>query len=64
MKAMRIGHIAKLSEIGIETIGFEQKICSPQQMKRSLGKIVERCRTNNSTEDCRLVHNAKKRPVG
>ena len=40
--------------------GIEQKIRNLQQMKRSLGKIVERCRAKNSTEDCPLVHKAKK----
>jgi len=52
-------HIRQRAEAKITDI--EQKIRSLQQMKRSLGKIVERCRTKNSTDDCPLVHKAKKR---
>lgn len=52
-------HIRQRAEAKITAV--EQKIRSLQQMKRSLGKIVERCRTKNSTDDCPLVHKAKKR---
>lgn len=55
-------HIRQRAEAKITDI--ESKIRSLQQLKRSLGKIVERCRTKNSTEDCPLVHNTKKRPAG
>jgi len=44
---------AKITEI-------EDKIRSLQQMKRSLGKIVERCRAKNSTDHCPLVLKTKK----
>lgn len=40
---------------------IESEIRSIQQMRRSLGNIVERCRAENSTEDCPLVYKAKKR---
>lgn len=55
-------HIRQRAETKI--IDIESKIRSLQQMKRSLGKIVERCRTKNSTDDCLLVHKTKKRPAG
>lgn len=54
-------HIRQRAETKI--IDIESKIRSLQQMKRSLGKIVERCRTKNSTDDCLLVHKTKKRPA-
>lgn len=54
-------HIRQRADAKITDI--EQKIRSLQQMKRSLGKIVERCRKKNSTDDCPLVHKAKKRPA-
>lgn len=47
-------HIRQRAEAKVADI--EDKIRSLQQMKRSLGKIVQRCRTKNSTEDCPLVH--------
>jgi DNA-binding transcriptional MerR regulator len=43
--------------------GIEDKIRSLQQMKRSLGKVVQHCRTKNSTEDCPLVHKTKRKPA-
>lgn len=55
-------HIRQRAEAKVADI--EGKIRSLQQMKRSLRKIVERCRTKNSTDDCPLVHKTKKRPAG
>ena len=52
-------HIRQRAEDKISDI--EQKIRSLQLMKRSLGKIVERCRKKDSTDDCPLVHKATKR---
>lgn len=52
-------HIRQRAEDKITDI--ESKIRSLQQMKRSLRKIVERCRAKDSTDDCPLVHKAKKR---
>lgn len=52
-------HIRQRADAKIADI--EGKIRSLQLMKRSLGKIVERCRKTNSTDDCPLVHKAKKR---
>jgi len=54
-------HIRQRAEAKIADI--EQKILSLRQMKRSLGKIVEHCRTKDSTEDCPLVHQVKKWPA-
>jgi DNA-binding transcriptional MerR regulator len=54
-------HIRHKAETKIADI--ESKIRSLQQMKRSLGKIVERCRAKNSPNDCPLVHKSKKRPA-
>jgi MerR family transcriptional regulator, copper efflux regulator len=51
-------HIRQRAEAKITDI--EEKIRSLQQMKRSLGKIVERCGKKNSTEDCPLVHKPKR----
>ncbi|MGE3406408.1 MAG: MerR family transcriptional regulator [Pirellulales bacterium] len=51
-------HIRQRAEDKISDI--QQKIRSLQLMKRSLGKIVERCGKKNSTDDCPLVHKAKK----
>jgi DNA-binding transcriptional MerR regulator len=47
-------HIRQRAEAKVADI--EGKIRSLQQMKRSLGKIVERCREKNTTTDCLLVH--------
>jgi Hg(II)-responsive transcriptional regulator len=55
-------HIRNRAEAKI--IAIESKIRSLQHMKRSLGKIVERCRAKNSHEDCPLVHKTRKRPAG
>jgi Hg(II)-responsive transcriptional regulator len=55
-------HIRERAEAKITDI--QTKIRSLQQMKRSLGEIVDRCRAKNSTEDCPLVHKTMKRPVG
>jgi len=55
-------HIRQRAEDKITDI--EQKIRSLQQMKRSLGKIVDCCRKKKSTDDCPLVHKTKKRPAG
>ncbi|MBS0209438.1 MAG: MerR family transcriptional regulator [Planctomycetes bacterium] len=54
-------HIRQRAETKITDI--EQKIRSLRQMKRSLGKIVEHCRTKGATEDCPLVHQVKKWPA-
>ena len=51
-------HIRQRAETKITDI--ESKIRNLQQMKRSLGKIVQRCRNKNSTDDCPLVHKTKK----
>ena len=51
-------HIRQRAETKFADI--ESKIRSLQQMKRSLGKIVERCRNKNSTDNCPLVHKPKK----
>jgi Hg(II)-responsive transcriptional regulator len=51
-------HIRQRAEDKITDI--ESKIRSLQQMKRSLRKIVERCRAKDSTDDCPLVHKAKR----
>jgi len=52
-------HIRQRAEAKVADI--EGKIRSLQQMKRSLGKIVERCRTKNSAENCPLVHKTKRK---
>lgn len=50
-------HIYQRAEAKL--IDIEAKIRSLQQMKRSLGKILERCRAKDNTDDCPLVHKAK-----
>ncbi|MBX3401034.1 MAG: MerR family transcriptional regulator [Gemmataceae bacterium] len=52
-------HIRQRAEAKITDI--EEKIRSLQQMKRSLDKIVQRCREKNSTDDCPLVHKPKRK---
>lgn len=52
-------HIRQRADTKIADI--EEKIRSLQQMKRSLGKIVKRCRAENSAEHCPLVHKTMKR---
>lgn len=47
-------HIRQRAEAKIADI--EEKIRSLQQMKRSLRKILQRCRAANSIADCPLVH--------
>ena len=54
-------HVRQRAEAKVADI--EGKIRSLQRMKRSLGKIVERCRAKNSTEDCPLVHKPKRKTV-
>ena len=51
-------HIQQRADATIADI--ESQIRSLQQMKRSLGKIVKRCRNKNSTDNCPLVHKTKK----
>lgn len=55
-------HIRQRAETKVADI--EGKIRSLQQMKRSLGKIVDRCRAKNSKDACPLVHKTKKRSAG
>ena len=52
-------HIRQRAEAKLADI--EAKIRSLRQMKRSLGKIVERCRAKTSTEDCPLVHKTRRK---
>jgi DNA-binding transcriptional MerR regulator len=54
-------HIRQRAEAKVADI--DEKVRSLQLMKRSLGKIVQQCRTKNSTDDCPLVHKSKKQPV-
>ena len=54
-------HVRRRAEGKLADIG--EKIRSLQQMKRSLGKLVERCRAKDSAADCPLVHKSKRRPV-
>jgi MerR family copper efflux transcriptional regulator len=52
-------HVRQRAEAKIADIG--NKIRSLQRMRRSLGKIVERCRVKDSTDYCPLVHETRKR---
>lgn len=52
-------HIRQRAEAKITDI--EAKVRSLQQMKRSLGKILTRCRAKNATDDCPLVHKTKRK---
>lgn len=52
-------HIRQRAEAKVADI--EGKIRKLQQMKRSLGKIIQRCRVKNSTEECPLVHRTKRK---
>jgi len=54
-------HVRRRAEAKVADI--ENKIRSLQRMKRSLGKLVERCRAKNATDDCPLVHKPSKRPA-
>jgi MerR family transcriptional regulator, copper efflux regulator len=51
-------HIRQRAEAKMADI--EGKIRSLQQMKRSLGRIIQSCRVKGSTEDCPLVHKTKR----
>ena len=53
-------HIRARAEAKITDI--EDKIRSLQRMKRSLGKIVQRCRCDNSAKRCPLVHKTTQAP--
>lgn len=55
-------HIRQRADAKITDI--EAKIRRLQQMKRSLGKIVQRCQAENSPETCPLVHKTTKRALG
>ena len=55
-------HIRERADAKIADI--EGKIRSLQQMRRSLGRIVERCRAKNTPAECPLVHKTTKRPPG
>jgi MerR family transcriptional regulator, copper efflux regulator len=52
-------HILRRAEAKVADI--EEKIRSLRLMKRSLGRIVRRCRVKNSTEHCPLVHKTKRK---
>jgi DNA-binding transcriptional MerR regulator len=54
-------HVRQRAEAKIADI--EGRIRSLQQMRRSLGRIVERCRAKDSTEDCPLVHKPRRKPT-
>lgn len=47
-------HIRQRAESKL--LDVESKIRNLQQMRRSLRKIVERCRINDTTDDCPLFH--------
>lgn len=51
-------HIHRRAESKIKDI--ESKIHSLQQMKRSLHKIVKRCKAHHLSDDCPLVHKTRK----
>jgi DNA-binding transcriptional MerR regulator len=52
-------HIQQRAERKLADI--EERIRTLQQMKRSLGKIVQRCRVKNATGYCTLVHKPKRK---
>jgi MerR family transcriptional regulator, copper efflux regulator len=52
-------HIRERAEAKL--VSIEDKIRNLQQMKRSLAKIVRRCRAENSAEECPLVHKSKRK---
>ncbi|MFO0799433.1 MAG: heavy metal-responsive transcriptional regulator [Gemmataceae bacterium] len=54
-------HVRQRAEAKIADI--EGRIRSLRQMRRSLGRIVQRCRAKDSTEDCPLVHKARRKPT-
>ncbi len=49
-------HLRAESKIG----NIENKIRSLQQMKHSLQKIVQRCKSSNLSADCPLVHKSER----
>jgi len=49
---------------GAKITDIEGKIRSLQQMRRSLRKIVDRCKAKDSPHDCPLVHDAKRTSSG
>ena len=49
-------HLRAESKIG----DIENKIRNLQQMKRSLQKIVQRCKSSNLSADCPLVHKSER----
>jgi Hg(II)-responsive transcriptional regulator len=55
-------HIRQRAEAKITDI--ESKIRSLQQMRRSLRKIVARCKAKDSPHECPLVHDAKRTSSG
>ena len=52
-------HVRHRAEAKIADI--EGKIRSLQRMRRSLGRIVDRCRAKDAAEDCPLVHKPKRK---
>ncbi|MBX3415127.1 MAG: heavy metal-responsive transcriptional regulator [Pirellulales bacterium] len=52
-------HIRQRAEAKMADI--ESKVRHLQQMKRSLGRIVKRCRANEPSVDCPLLHKTKGR---
>lgn len=52
-------HVRRRAEAKVADI--EGKIRSLQQMRRSLGRIVDRCRAKDAAEDCPLVHKPKRK---
>ena len=52
-------HVRRRAEAKVADI--EGKIRSLQQMRRSLGRIVDRCRAKDAAEDCPLVHKTKRK---
>lgn len=57
--ASTCSHVCRRVEAKIADI--EGRIRSLQLMKRSLGKIVGRCRAKDAAEDCPLVHKPKRK---
>ena len=52
-------HVRQRAEAKVADI--EAKIRNLQHMRRSLSKIVRRCRVKNATENCPLVHKTKRK---
>ena len=59
--AVRVGcdHIRQRAKAKLSDI--ENKIRNRQKMRRSLGRILTQCKVKNSTEDCPLVHQTKRK---